>query len=152
MRRVNCFKYELRQVEEARHGGALEVGGDAVREEFRSEAINIIMLAETDVCVLNADIDSQEVSYISFVLHGPTGLKVGGEAMIQRVLVVMRAEHEQVVDVGTDDEPFAALTVRSIDFLAAVEHARVAVGLLERVVVPLSVNHGNRDRCHRRPA
>ena len=57
--------------------------------------------------------------------------------MVQGVFVVVRAKHQQVVNVRTDDEPLSSLAVRSFDLLTAVENAWVTVGLLERLVVPL---------------
>ena len=92
--------------------------------------LNVAGLRELDLAALELrDLDVEKIGDGALVLDLPVHLQLIGEGVVDRGLVIVRVEGEQVVDVAADDQGLLARrAARRLDGLVPGEHARVALG------------------------
>ena len=92
---------------------------------------DVLGLPEHDVFVGALNLHAQEVRDFALVLHVPASGEVGGEAVVERVLVRVRAQHEQVVDVTAHEEDLVTWSGGRRHNVVAEEHTRIEDALLQ---------------------
>ena len=140
---VRVRRERVTSAEGARRCPVRCVGG----HEFR----DVLALAEVDVVASPLDLDAEEVGDLALVLDVPSRSQVGGEARVKGVLVGVRAEDEQVVDVDAHQHDLVAATRRRHRGVPAEEHAGVEHALLQARGVFAGLGVPTREPGEERP-
>ena len=93
------------------------------------EGLDVTRLRQLDLAVLGLrDLDVKEIGDRALVLDVPVRDEALGEGLVDRVLVVMRVQGEEVIDVAADDQGLLTRSAGRMHSLAPDEHARVGLG------------------------
>ena len=85
----------------------------------RDERVDVCRLRQLDAAVAALrDLDVQQVGDRALVLHLPVERKLLGEGVVDGVLVLVREEREEVVDVDADDEGLLARAASGVMFIS----------------------------------